>query len=235
MLLQHKSVVITGAGSGVGRAASLIFAQQGARVVCSDLKEEWAAETVRQVRDAGGTAVTQVCDVRREADLIAAINRAVAEFGRLDIMFNNAGVATATDGKGHRLIDQGDDDFDRLVSINQRGVYYGCRQAVIRFHQQGDRLGVIVNTASVAGMVGMGGVLYGSTKGAVIQLTRALAVEVAKAGLRVNAVERINKMHPLGRAITPEDTANAALFLASDMAKNITGVVLPVDGGYTAA
>jgi NAD(P)-dependent dehydrogenase (short-subunit alcohol dehydrogenase family) len=260
MLLQHKSVVITGAGSGVGRAASLIFAQQGARVVCSDLKEEWAAETVRQVRDAGGTAVTQVCDVRREADLIAAINRAVAEFGRLDIMFNNAGVATATDGKGHRLIDQGDDDFDRLVSINQRGVYYGCRQAVIRFHQQGDRLGVIVNTASVAGMVGMGGVLYGSTKGAVIQLTRALAVEVAKDGIRVNAVcpcgmltnfgrpddhafgavspelaERINKMHPLGRAITPEDTANAALFLASDMAKNITGVVLPVDGGYTAA
>lgn len=259
MLLEGKSVVITGAGSGVGRAAARIFAEHGARVVCADIMADWAAETARLVGEDGGTATAVACDVRVYADVAAAVAKAVETFGRLDVMYNNAGVATATDGKRHRLIDQDDADFERLVSINHKGVLYGCQAAVRQFEAQGGG-GAIVNTGSVAGMVGWGGVMYGSTKGAVNQLTRGLAIEVAPLGIRVNAVcpagmmtnfghadgagfaeksaalvEAYSKLHPLGRPIAPEDCANAALFLASDLASNITGVLLPVDGGYVAA
>lgn len=252
MLFKDKSVVITGAGSGVGRAAALIFAAHGAKVVAADIMDDWARETVRQVEAAGGRAIAARCDVRAYADIAAAIDSAVAAFGRLDIMYNNAGVATATDGKRHRLIDQDDADLDRLVSINHKGVLYGCQAAVRQFESQGGG-GVIVNTGSVAGMVGWGGVMYGSTKGAVNQLTRGLAIEVAAQDIRVNAVcpagmmtnfghadgsgfsersadmiDAYSKLHPLGRPIAPEDCANAALFLASDLARNITGVLLPV-------
>ncbi len=259
MLLKNKTAVITGGGSGVGRAAVLLFARNGARVVCADINAEWAENAAAAVRAEGGVALAQRCDVQVAADVDAAIARAVNEFGRLDVMYNNAGVATAADGAARQLTDQGDEDFDRLVSINFRGLLYGCQAAVRQFRAQGGG-GVIVNTGSVAGMVGWGGVMYGATKGAVNQLTRGLAIEVAKEDIRVNAVcpagmitnfgrnagkgfdtpsaetlERYGKHHPLGRPIDPEDAANAALFLASDMARNITGVLLPVDGGYTAA
>ncbi|WP_242130314.1 glucose 1-dehydrogenase [Sphingobium sp. Sx8-8] len=257
MLLEGKSVVITGAGSGVGRAASLLFAQHGARLVCVDINMEWAEETARQVREAGGMAEALRCDVRVYDEVAGAIDRAVAAYGRLDVMYNNAGVATATDGRPHRLIDQDDGDFERLVSINFRGVVYGCQAAVRTFLKQGGG-GVIVNTASVAGMIGWGGVMYGATKGAVIQLTRGLAIEVASHGIRVNSVcpagmvtnfgrddgqgfeadddkvAAYAAQHPLGRVIEPVDCANAALFLASDLSRNVTGVLLPVDGGKIA-
>jgi NAD(P)-dependent dehydrogenase (short-subunit alcohol dehydrogenase family) len=257
-LLIDKSVVITGSGSGVGRAAAILFAQHGARVVCADIREDWAQATVDLI-GRQGQAVAQACDVRREADVQAAVDRAVREFGRLDVMYNNAGVATATDGKSHSLIEQGDDDFERIVGINMKGVTYGSQIAVRQFLKQGGG-GVIVNTGSVAGMVGWGGVMYGASKGAVNQMTRGLAVEVARHGIRVNAVcpagmitnfgraddsgfadasqdllERYCKMHPLCQPIRPEDAANAALFLASDLSNNITGVLIPVDGGYVAA
>ncbi|MDO7842136.1 SDR family NAD(P)-dependent oxidoreductase [Sphingomonas immobilis] len=255
MLLQHKSVVITGAGSGVGRAAAVLFAQHGARVVCADINLDWATETARL---AGADAVPVLCNVTQRAEVEAAIDLACDRFGRLDVLYNNAGVATASDGRPHRLIDQDDADFDRLMSINLRGMVYGCQAAVRRFDAQGGG-GVIVNTASVAGLIGWGGVMYGASKGGVVQLTRALAIEVAKQGIRVNAVcpagmmtnfgrtegagfaeraaeevARYAEMHPLGRPIAAEDCANAALFLASDLSSNITGVMLPVDGGLTA-
>jgi NAD(P)-dependent dehydrogenase (short-subunit alcohol dehydrogenase family) len=257
MLLQNKSVVITGAGSGVGRAAALIFAQHGARVVCADIAADRLEEVVSEVRAANGTAEPAICDVRNENDLAAAIGLAVSAYGRLDVMFNNAGVASTPDGTNRALHECTTEDFERLSSVNFKGTFYGAKLAVRRFLDQGDRKGVIVNTASVAGMVGWGGVLYGSTKGAVIQMTRGLAIEVARHGIRVNAVcpaamvtnffrlpegksraeieASFGALHPLGRAIQPEDVANAALFLASDLAINITGVVLPVDGGYVAA
>jgi len=257
-MLEGKNVVITGGGSGVGRAATILFARNGANVICADINPDWAAESARLAREAGGKAEAMACDVSKSVDVNAIVTRCVESFGRLDVMYNNAGVATASDGKPHTLIEQGDDDFDRLVSINFRGVVYGCQAAVRRFIAQGNG-GTIVNTASVAGLVGWGGVMYGATKGAVVQLTRGLAIEVAKHNIRVNSVcpagmvtnfgrtggagfndlsdveDLYGKNHPLGRVITPEDCAEAAMFLASDRASNITGVMLPVDGGYVAA
>jgi NAD(P)-dependent dehydrogenase (short-subunit alcohol dehydrogenase family) len=254
VLFEDKSVVVTGAGSGVGRASALRFAEEGARVVCADLQLEWAKETVRQIEAAGGTAAAQHCDVTQEDDVVAAIAAAAERYGRLDVMFNNAGIATPRTAP--KLEDHTVEDFDRLVAVNLRGVFLGCKHAVGRFKAQGDG-GVIVNTGSVAGMVGWGGTVYGATKGGVIQLTRSVAAEGAPFGIRVNAIcpagmphtnfmgaagidadeeiiRGVAAMHPLGRAITAEDCAEAALYLASDRAANVTGVLLPIDGGYVA-
>lgn len=258
MLLPEKSVVITGAGSGVGRASALRFAKEGARVVCADVREDWAKETVRLVGKEGGIAVARRCDVTQEGDVTAAIEAAVGFSGRLDVMFNNAGVTGALPGKTFEQFEEA--DFERLVDINFRGVFFGCKHAVATFKAQGNG-GVIVNTGSVAGMVGFGSVVYGATKGGVNQLTRAIAIECARFDIRVNAIcpaampgtnftlaspdqafvekppemiEAIGKLHPLGRPITAEDCAEAALFLASDRTRNITGVLLPIDGGFTA-
>jgi len=256
-MLAGKSAVITGAGSGVGRASALRFAVAGARVVCADIRLEWAKETVSQVEAAGGTAVPRECDVAAEEDVAAAVATAVEEFGRLDIMFNNAGIPAR---RGTALEDHTVDDLERLVSVNLRGVFLGCKHAVRQFKKQGAG-GVILNTGSTAGLVGVGDVLYGATKGGVHQLTRGAAIECAPFGIRVNAIcpcgmphtnftpaggtevppdamqeyaERIGAMHPLGRPITPQDCAEAAAYLASDLAANITGALLPVDGGYVA-
>ena len=257
MTLQDRSVVITGSGSGVGRASALLFASEGARVVCADIQDEWAAETVRQVTEAGGTAVAQHCDVTAESDVEEAVAAAVAEYGRLDVMFNNAGVTGAKPGM--QFEDHTAEDFERLVNINFRGVFHGCKYAVKQFKAQGDG-GVIVNTGSVAGMVGFGSVVYGASKGAVNQITRGVAIECAPFGIRCNAIcpgampltnfslmggepfaepddtilEMVAKLQPLGSFITAEDCAAAALYLASDASRNVTGVLLPVDGGYVA-
>ena len=258
MTLDDRSVVITGAGSGVGRASALRFAAAGARVVCADVQDDWAAETVRLVEEAGGVAVAQHCDVTVEDDVADAIAAATEHFGRLDVMFNNAGVTGAVPGM--QFEDHTAEAFERLTSINFRGVFNGCKHAVIRFKAQGDG-GVIVNTGSVAGMVGFGSVVYGATKGAVNQLTRGVAIECAPFGIRCNAIcpgampltnftlgdadapfgersegylEMVAQLQPLGRFITAEDCAAAALFLASDESRNLTGVLLPVDGGYVA-
>ncbi len=258
MLLKDKTAVITGAGSGVGRASALRFAEEGAAVVCADIDLERAKETVAQVESAGGRAVAERCDVAEDADVTAAIASAVGHFGRLDIMFNNVGIPTPRLGMSFE--EHTVEDFERLNSVNFRGVFLGCRYAVIRFKEQGEG-GVILNTGSVAGLVGWGGTLYGATKGAVHQLTRAVAVEVAPFGIRVNAIcpagmpytgfmaaggmtvsgddleavaAHTGTMHPLGRPITAEDCAAAAVYLCSDQASNVTGILLPIDGGYVA-
>jgi NAD(P)-dependent dehydrogenase (short-subunit alcohol dehydrogenase family) len=258
MLLEGKSVVITGAGSGVGRASSLVFAREGARIVCADVMEDWAKETVRLVDERGGEAVVAACDVTVEREVADAVGTAVSMFGRLDVMFNNAGVATPAGAGPFETYDEA--TWERLMRINLRGVFFGMKHAIVQFKAQGDG-GVIVNTGSAAGMVGWGGTVYGTTKGGVVQMTRTVAIEVAPFDIRVNAIcpgampttnfgvhdptqafhEKPNEMiagvgqlHPLGRIVTPEDCAEAACFLASDRARNITGVLLPVDGGYTA-
>jgi NAD(P)-dependent dehydrogenase (short-subunit alcohol dehydrogenase family) len=258
MQLEGKSVVITGSGSGVGRASALLFAREGAKVVCADLQAEWIKETVSLIEADGGTALARPCDVTVEDDVIDVIEAACDSFGRLDVMFNNVGISTPRPGM--TLEDHTNDDWERLVNVNFRSVFWGCKHAVRKFKAQGGG-GAIVNTGSVAGMVGWGGTVYGSTKGGVNQMTKAVAIECAPFDIRVNAIcpagmpgtnfmvhdavrgsqgagEDVNKMvgasHPLGRAITAEDCAAAALYLASDLARNVTGVLLPVDGGYVA-
>ncbi len=258
MRLEGKSAVITGAGSGVGRASARRFAEEGAKVVCADLDAEGAKETVRQIEAAGGTAVAVTTDVSKEADVVGMLDAAVEHFGRLDALFNNVGIPTPR--LGMQFEDHTAEDFDRLVSVNVGGVFFGCKHAVVRFKQQGSG-GVILNTGSVAGLVGWGGAVYGATKGAVHQLTKAVAVEAAPHGIRVNAIcpgamprtgfmaaggmavsgedldnieQHVGSTHPLGRAISAEDCAEAAVFLCSDESSNITGILVPVDGGYVA-
>jgi NAD(P)-dependent dehydrogenase (short-subunit alcohol dehydrogenase family) len=258
MRLSDKVAVITGAGSGVGRASARRFAEEGASVVCVDIDLDRAKETVAELEGTGGTAVAERCDVALDDDVAGVITSAVQQFGRLDIMFNNVGIPTPR--LGMIFEDHSVDDFDRLTSVNFRGVFLGCKHAVLRFKEQGNG-GVILNTGSVAGLVGWGGTVYGATKGAVHQLTKAVAVEVAPFGIRINAIcpagmpytgfmaaggmevkgddldavaAHTGSMHPLGRPITAEDCAEAAVYLCSDAAVNVTGVLFPIDGGYVA-
>ncbi len=258
MLLQGKVAIITGAGSGVGRASAVRFAEEGASVICADVDLDRAKETVSHIEAAGGTALAERCDVSEDRDVAATVATAVDRFGRLDIMFNNVGIPTPRLGMAFE--DHSVEDLDRLTAVNFRGVFLGCKYAVIQFKQQGGG-GVILNTGSVAGLVGWGGTVYGATKGAVHQLTKAVAVEAAPFAIRVNAIcpagmpytnfmaaggmdtssvdieqiaQHTGSMHPLGRPITAEDCAEAAVYLCSDGAANVTGVLLPIDGGYVA-
>jgi NAD(P)-dependent dehydrogenase (short-subunit alcohol dehydrogenase family) len=214
---------------------------------------------VRLIEQEGGGALALCCDVADASDVQAVVRAAVDATGQLDVMFNNAGIASP-----HRLLpfdEHSDEDFDRLIAVNCRGVFNGCRAAVAQFKRQGGG-GAIVNTASIAGLVAVGSVLYGATKGFIIQITRGLAIEVAPLGVRVNCVcpggmptnfvqaesgvprpdpaeqslETLSQklFHPLGRTIEPSDVADAVLYLASEKARNVTGIALPVDGGYVA-
>lgn len=261
-LLVGKSVVVTGAGSGVGREASELFARHGARLICADIRTDLLEETVSAVKAAGGEARAVRCDVSRKAEVDAAIAAAVQAYGRLDVIFNNVGIPSPKTAQGGltSLADNSEEDIDKLIAVNVKGVIFGCQAAVKQYQAQaktgGGGGGVIVNTASAAGLIGWGGVLYGATKGAIVNLTRSLAMEVARDGIRVNninpggmptrfvtgdrgplpeaALDRMGQTHPLGKVIAPQDAANAALFLACDLSSNITGVNLPVDGGITA-
>lgn len=253
-LLEGKVAVITGAGSGVGRAAVKLWTENGAKVVAADINEANAKETAEMV---GGDVRAIRCDVSDPASIQAAIDLAVKEFGKLDVIYNNAGITINPQPGGlRRLVDAPLDEMKRVEDVNINGVIYGCQAAIRQFEKQGTP-GAIVNTASVSGLIGYGGVVYGATKAAVVGLTRTLAIEISDQGIRINSVcpagmlthysgmnpdsehreamlEGMGKHHPLGRAIDPADTAAAAMFLASDLAKNITGVNLPVDGGLTA-
>jgi len=226
-------------------------------VVGGDLREDWGQETIRLVKEAGGPDAHFVpCDVTQEEQVRALVEAAAASHGRLDVMLNNAGISTPRPGMGFEEHDAA--DWRRLIDVNLLGVAYGCKYALLQFKAQGDG-GVIVNTGSAAGMVGWGGVPYGATKAAVIQLTRGIAIEAAPLGIRVNCfcpgaidtnfavppeaafqpkppelLDALGSLHPLGRPIEAGDCAKAALYLASDLSSNVTGIALPVDGGYLA-
>ena len=236
MKLQDKVALITGAGSGIGRAIALEFAREGAKVLVAELDEA----TGRAVADElGAQARFQRCDVTNEDEVRATVQAAVDAFGSLDIMVNNAGVAS--------------EDWDTTLAVNLSGVYYGCKHAAESMAARGG--GVIINLASILGLVGIGGGdPYVATKHGVVGLTRNFAIAYAGRGVRVNCInpgfietpmtrgftetqairQQIEGQTPMGRWGRPEEVAKAALFLASDDSSFMTGAPLIVDGGWTA-
>jgi NAD(P)-dependent dehydrogenase (short-subunit alcohol dehydrogenase family) len=246
--LDGKVAVITGAASGMGRATALRFSKEGAAVVLTDLNSHGGEEAVAECAAAGGRAVFQRTDVTSEADIRAAIERAVREFGRLDITFNNAGVAGAM-GPIERVASA---DWDRTFATLLRAVYLGMKYSIPEMRKAGG--GSIISTSSVAGLRGVGFLAaYSAAKAAIINLTEAVAIEVGRAKIRVNCIcpggvntplvnrgvpggaegaeQRMARMQPIPRAGHPEDIANMATFLASDEAEWITGTAMIVDGG----
>ena len=252
MRLDQRVAVITGAGSGIGQAMALLFAREAARIVAADVNGSAAEETAAKVVAEGGTCQAMVVDVTEPDQVRGMIERAHEHYGRIDILCNNAGIGSTTD-----VIDCEPDEWDRVMAVNVKSVYLGCKYVLPRMIAQGG--GVIVNTASVAGMVGIvKRASYSASKGAVIALTRQVAMDFVEQGIRVNClcpgtvdspwVGRLLDMaadpvaarqtlvarQPMGRLGTPEEVAAAALYLASDDAAFITGTGLVIDGGLTA-
>ena len=253
--LEGKVAVITGAASGQGRAAARLFAKEGARVVVADLNDEGAQEVVRDITDSGGEAATARVDVSREAEVENMIRQAVEEFGRLDVLFNNAGVGySASDRmKMASVVETPEKDWDAILAINLKGVAMGCKHAIPIMEEQGG--GAIVNNASINALVGLPGAdAYTAAKGGIVSLTRVLAVDWGPKNIRINCIcpggvetpmiapvlsdeqvlSLMRESTPLGRLARPEEIAQVALFLASDEASYLNGAILPVDGGWTA-
>lgn len=248
-MLNGKVALVTGAGSGIGRASAVALARAGARVVVADMAVDGGHETLRQIVKAGGEAVFVGTDVTCAADVKAAVACAVESFGKLDIAHNNAGVLA-----GAPLLDDGAEAaFDRAMAVNAKGLMLSMKYEVEQMLRTGG--GVIVNTASTMGLVaGFGQWAYVASKHAAVGLTKAVAVEFAQRGIRVNAVcpgavhtpmtaairadsdaeSRTAAMHPMGRFAEPQEIASVVVWLASDASTYMTGAIVPVDGGYTA-
>jgi len=249
-MLAGKSVMATGAGSGIGRAAAQIMAREGARLLLADINLASAEETVDLVRGAGGEAAAVACDVSSETEVDAAVMMAVRLYGRLDGAFNNAGFPEKPVG----ILGGTEEEFDRILTVNVKGVWF-CLRAQIRQMQKQGGTGAIVNTASTAGL--RGAVMmpaYSAAKHAVIGMTKSVALELARTGLRVNAIcpgvvdtpmaqgimegdARVRRgflaAQPGGRFGEPREIGEATAWLLSDAASFVTGVAMPVDGGMT--
>jgi NAD(P)-dependent dehydrogenase (short-subunit alcohol dehydrogenase family) len=240
--LDGRVAIVTGGASGIGRAMVERFVEEGARVVVADVNAEGGDAVASELGDAVAFQPTDVAD---RDQIQAAVDLAVAGFGGLDIMCNNAGIG----GAPKRFLDDDFADFDRMMAVNVFGVMVGTQCAARHMADHGG--GVILNTTSIGGINAGGGVMaYRASKAAVIHVTRSLAIELASRNIRVNCIAPahiptainatfdqsaiIRAMQPLQRQGSPRDVAEAALYLASDRAAQLTGVVLPVDGGTTA-
>jgi NAD(P)-dependent dehydrogenase (short-subunit alcohol dehydrogenase family) len=244
--LDGKTALITGAGRGIGRAAALLFAAEGARVAIAEIARADGEATARAIEAAGGEALFVATDVADPASVEAAIQATVARFGGLHVLYNNAGGATPKDGK---VTEIDLDEFWRTIGVDLFGTFLGCRFAIPVMAEGGG--GSIINTTSIRAMIGTAGAdAYTSAKGGVRALTQALALQWAAHGIRVNAIapgviltERVKallreddpifKKSLLG-ASTPEDVARMALYLASDESRKVTGAILPMDSGASA-
>ncbi|HZP44177.1 MAG TPA: glucose 1-dehydrogenase [Candidatus Binataceae bacterium] len=248
--LEGKVSLITGAGSGIGRATARVFAREGARLVLADVAEAGGQETLAMVREAGADAIFVRCDCAVEADVNATVVAAVTRFGRLDCAFNNAGIG----GAAKLTHEYSLADWNRVIAVNLTGVWLCMRAEIEQMLKQGS--GVIVNTSSIMGLTGAIRVpAYTAAKHGVAGLTKAAALEYARHGIRVNAVcpapiytpllqqgfarrpdieERYIRSEPMKRLGQPEEVAEAVAWLCSDKASYVTGVPFPVDGGYMA-
>ena len=252
--LRDKVALVTGAGSGIGKATAILFGKEGAKVSASDLNEHPAKETAHSIKDTGGEAIFLTGDVAEMEDVERNIKATIETYGRLDILVNSAGINDRQLPETWRH----DQVWDRVMEVNLKGTYLTCWYAVPEMLRSGS--GSIINLSSVMGLVGSeytgadGFSAYVPSKGGVVQLTRNLALEHAKNGIRVNCIcpgyintnlterlrdnqelrDKITARHPVGRFGEAEEIAYAALFLASDESSFVTGIALPVDGGYTA-
>ena len=254
MRLQGRAALITGAGSGIGRATAELFASEGAAVAILDRDEEAADAAASAISTTGAEAHPVVGDVSASDEIARAVDRAARLLGRIDIVYNNAGV-----GSTGSVADATEEDWDRCFAVNVKGTYLTSRAAIPHLEAAGG--GSIINQASVAALVGIQGfAAYCAAKGAVVSLTRAMAIDLAPIGIRVNALcpgtvytplmeplmrqrgggsierglEITAAKYPIGRLGTPMEIANAALFLASEDAAFVTGAIFTVDGGMTA-
>jgi meso-butanediol dehydrogenase / (S,S)-butanediol dehydrogenase / diacetyl reductase len=255
--LANKVALITGAGAGIGRATARLFAQEAAKVVVQDLNAAATQDTVQLIKKAGGEAVGIGGDVTSSTDAQAMVNMAVHTYGRLDVLFNNAGI-----WRGGTILDISDDDWDRTMAVNVKGIYQVSRYAVPPMMRQGG--GSIINAASVAALRGSPmSAAYNTSKGAVLLLTKCMALDFGRYGIRVNCtcpgvidtqmvdelltyrsrgdddrkqalLETYQERHAVGRFGQAEEVAKVVLFLASDESSFVTGAAWPVDGGLSA-
>ena len=250
--LEGKSVIITGAGSGIGRAATLLFAREGAKLIAVD-RSEAVKDTVEQVKKAGGTAEAVTADAGSEKDVIGFIDGALATYGRLDAIWANAGIS----GGLVPLADQTVEHWQEVLRVNLIGPFLAIKHSIPHMTKQGS--GSIICTASVAGLkAGASGHPYGASKAGVISLVQITAYSLSGTGVRINAIcpglietgmtkpvfdranergtsDKIGQLNPLKRAGQPHELAAMGLFLASDEASYVNGQAIPVDGGLTAS
>ncbi|MDQ6893851.1 MAG: glucose 1-dehydrogenase [Acidobacteriota bacterium] len=252
MRLENKVVVITGAGSGIGRESALLFAREGARVVVAEVNDAAGRKVVGEIESAGGKALFFHADVSIATDAEAMVLAAEMTWGRLDVLFNNAGIFPDRDGS---VVDTDEETWDLVLRVNLKGVFFGCKYAIPAMLRAGG--GSIINTASFVALMGAATpqIAYTASKGGVLSMTREIAVEFARKGIRANALcpgpvdtplleelmsdparKARRLVHiPPGRLAKPTEIAQAALFLASDESSYVNGATFTVDGGITAA
>jgi len=246
--LEGKVALVTGGGSGIGRSTAIAFSREGAKVVVADIQAEGGNGTVRIIKKSGGNAVFVKTDVSKAKEVEALVKKAVEAYGKIDCAFNNAGIEGTQGPTGECA----EENWDRTISINLKGIWLCMKYELSQMLKQGK--GVIVNTASIAGLVGFTNLpAYCASKGGVIQLTKTAALEYAKSNIRINAVcpgviktpmiDRFTKGskeaeaafaagEPVGRLGTPEEIAEAVVWLCSDKASFVTGHPMVVDGGW---
>lgn len=252
MKLQGKVAIVTGSGRGIGRASAMLFAREGAKVTVAEVNEEWGQETLSLIKKAGGEASFLQTDVKKEADVKRMVEETAARWGRVDILFNNAGYSLV------KLVeDTTEAEWDDILAVNLKSVFFGVKHVVPIMRRQGG--GVILSTASISGLVGqMLTPAYVAAKGALVLLTKSLAMDYGADHIRVNCLcpgitdtpafrkhidsaadpeamirERQGRV-PLGRFLSPEDVARAALYLVSDDSEGVTGIAHLIDGGMLA-
>jgi NAD(P)-dependent dehydrogenase (short-subunit alcohol dehydrogenase family) len=248
-ILEEKIALITGGGSGIGRAAAILYANEGAKVIVSNRNAENGNETVRMIKDAGGEGIYIQTDISKKSDVETLISTIVQKYGRLDCAFNNGGV----DGKPAPLVDCEEEDWDEIIGINLKGTYLLMKYEIRQMLKQG--YGAIVNMSSACGIVARPNrCAYTASRHGVEGLTKVGALEYASSGIRINAVgpssiktaiyqrstkgnpekeELYASVHPIGRVGEPEEVAHAALWLSSDAASFVSGHTLRIDGGFT--